>query len=181
MKCPVCKSTQLSRTDYHGVPVKTCQICKGYLVKKGRVQRITNTPPKSDEPTTPPINFTDTIRLLNCPACARGMDKKTIPLGRQRFFVDQCEHCKLIWYDAHELVRLQDRKEQPQNRIYLLQHIESLKRGRHSENVLILWIHYPCPNCEKGLSSRATGIGSSINCRHCSHGHVVPEVPVKKN
>ena len=186
MKCPVCKTIRLSRKDYQGIAVKACESCGGYLVPARRVPRIKTLPPTAVEQDETAVAPEDTLRMLNCPACSRGMKKEAEPVGSERFFVDRCANCELVWFDANELARLQvrsqDRQEQQKDRIFLILKTEYIygRRGGVVDEVFVLTVHYPCPKCRKRLSAPAANIGWSMACRHCGHTFPVPEVPRKK-
>lgn len=110
MKCPLCRSTQLTPTRYVDIPVRTCLSCEGYLVQKKRVGSIKSARKKSDEELLAELSSpkaVDTIRSIICPSCTGGMTKVPMSVGTERYHTDECRKCDLVWFDAGELAKLQ--------------------------------------------------------------------------
>lgn len=110
MKCPVCKTSKLVRAKYEGLAVRHCEKCKGYLVLRNRLDGIKVKREKSDEDFLKELAESkgeDTKRRLICSRCTRGMEKQVRRCGPERYFVDECKDCNLIWLDGGELARFQ--------------------------------------------------------------------------
>ena len=57
----------------------------------------------------------DQAETIRCPKCLGRMVKETVPLGEGAFRVDQCDACRLFWFDAGELELVQMLYEKEQD------------------------------------------------------------------
>ena len=117
--CPSC-NIPLCRADYEDVTVHLCPDCRGALVealrlgtiKRRRVRRWSAGERKSAASRALQSDRAETVR---CPKCLARMVKEAVPLGEGAFRVDQCDACRLFWFDAGELELVQMLYEKEQD------------------------------------------------------------------
>ena len=136
MKCPVCKSEKLVNTQYESVPVKSCAVCEGQLVRTSRLTAIKTKREKSDEEFLNELaspNANDTEKVIFCPSCLRRMTRRKESVGKQRFFVDECTKCECVWFDAGELAKIQLHYEESEQGTEMLRFHERLTNMTQEE------------------------------------------------
>lgn len=109
MKCPTCEK-QLSRDTYEDLVVHHCSGCNGYLVDIERFKVIQSRPEEHlahlEQEIASAASSHDTLKRIRCPKCREKMEKRPTHFGEQKFFIDECHRCSLVWFDAGELAKL---------------------------------------------------------------------------
>ena len=110
MRCPTC-STELVQEKYEDQLVRNCENCKGYLVDQKRLSIILNSRMESNVKLEEAASESlDSLNSADCPKCGQQMRKQ--PMGStkrddDRFWVDACKTCELLWFNGGELAQLQ--------------------------------------------------------------------------
>ncbi|HEX8070687.1 MAG TPA: zf-TFIIB domain-containing protein [Pyrinomonadaceae bacterium] len=112
MNCPVCKSTELARTDAEtNLPAHDCPQCGGrWLRGREYWQWLGKHGPNLPERTyldAPPVADADEVAKA-CPECGFPMFRFKVGHGLA-FGLDQCPGCKGIWFDRDEWAELKRR------------------------------------------------------------------------
>lgn len=109
MRCPVCKDSDLQRTQYEEVNIHSCPNCHGTLMNANRLKAIQRRRTKSDEEleTEFVADAQDTPHKIRCERCVTHMKKRKKKLGETEFMIDECAKCRSLWLDAGELAKLQ--------------------------------------------------------------------------
>ena len=110
MRCPAC-STELIHERYEEQNVRACENCKGHLVDRKRLTIILDSRMESKETLErAAAESLDSLNALRCPKCADKMHKQ--PMGspkksEDRFWVDVCKSCDVLWFNGGELAQVQ--------------------------------------------------------------------------
>ncbi len=125
LSCPIC-AVMLNKTDYEGVEIFKCNVCKGVLLGTDEVEKILI---REDFGFSERIhNIADKIKKennegwvekkedkqlnrengLQCPKCKHQKERMRRTFYRGfRVELDQCKWCGLLWFDKDELEILQ--------------------------------------------------------------------------
>ncbi|MDA7977565.1 MAG: zf-TFIIB domain-containing protein [Pirellulales bacterium] len=109
MRCPACRTVELTKTTYEGFTVNNCPECFGHLIPRQRTEGIKRRSTRSPEDLEHQVMLErgeDSQRLIGCPYCGVRMQKmnKARPVP---FQIDFCRKCDMLWLDGGELALLQ--------------------------------------------------------------------------
>ena len=112
MKCPSCPSSPLHLTDLAShLKASSCFSCKGKWIAASDYWTWLDRQGEALPEKTPddiPLQVADTQKAKLCPRCQRIMLRYRVGHGLD-FRLDQCGHCKGIWFDANEWEALAQR------------------------------------------------------------------------
>jgi heat shock protein HtpX len=119
--CPDCREWLIPQ-DYEGLYLWRCAYCNGILTEEGklprvfvrqekqftsRVARIASLIRRDAQTLLPHFNIRlETLCARHCPKCGRTMMHKFYSYA-YHVEIDECQQCKVIWFDADELEILQ--------------------------------------------------------------------------
>ena len=127
MKCPVCMTTELARTEYEGTSVKICPACHGFLLATNSLKRIErNMEMNADLLSEEAAERQDSPGELKCPRCFIAMKKASAPYGLD-FTIDTCGSCGILWLDGGEIEALQSAFEQTPAALEMLRGKQAFK------------------------------------------------------
>ena len=113
MKCPICKTEELTLTSLDdALTARHCDVCGGNWIPsfeywKWRDAHKENLPSKDPEPNAPNPS-TGVLAAKLCPECNRILVKYKVGHG-VAFSLDLCGNCGGIWFDKDEWEALRSR------------------------------------------------------------------------
>ena len=112
MKCPVCKTAELSpvNLDAH-LPAGACPKCGGKWLSSVRYYEWLQHrgPPRGEKPYDgPPLEITDAQEAKLCPECGRILVRYSVGHGTD-CTLDHCGTCNGVWFDTNEWEALKAR------------------------------------------------------------------------
>jgi Zn-finger nucleic acid-binding protein len=112
MNCPVCKSTELTKTELdQNLSSQQCSNCRGNWI---RGAEYWNWVERHGTDLSERVHETETLSLaepglpIDCPECRFRMVKYLVGRGLS-FTIDHCHGCKGIWLDGNEWEALKKR------------------------------------------------------------------------
>src|SRR5579859_3517085 len=106
MNCPRC-SRGMTEFVSQGVLIDFCSSCKGTWLDHGEARFFAADPVAVERALAGEL-ISAHPSAIRCPRCSGAMTEGG--LFDPGYLVDRCNECHGVWFDAHELSRLQDRK-----------------------------------------------------------------------
>ncbi len=102
MLCPRCRVTLVNR-EVGDFAVVACKECSGLFIPHDTFSSMRESSTRTVEATTrsPQPNLTDTVAYVQCPVCAKMMNRTNFA-GTSGVIIDVCGHHG-FWFDADEL------------------------------------------------------------------------------
>ncbi len=107
--CPAC-AVALVPADYDGTRLLHYPKCGGHLVRRDRLESIQRAGQKGLEALAAEAvasSAPDSQERRRCPGCRAAMRKDARELLGQKFFLDVCPACRMVWLDGGELAKIQ--------------------------------------------------------------------------